>query len=240
MQVLLGITLLAVFTVVAETVLGLPTLGWMLSKFWLGSVIVLAIVFQPELRQALAKLGSQRLLMPVFSVGINFVNELISAIKEAQTRRMGMLLVLEQDMGLKDFVETGTVLNAETTRELLLSIFQPPALLHDGAVIIREGKIAAAGCVLPVSNSQDVSKVLGTRHRAAIGLSEITDAWIIVVSEETGKVSVARGGKLTDVTDTDDLRRELIELYRSLSKSPRRFFGSSTNAGNKKDETVTV
>lgn len=179
----------------------------------MGSVVIFAVVFQPEIRAALAHLGSHRSGRFFTRAEPGVVEEIIAAVKEASRRKMGMLLVLEQEVGLRNFIETGTLMNAEITRELLLSLFQPPAILHDGGIIIRGHQAVAAGCVLPLSTDPNLSKILGTRHRAAVGITEISDAWAIVVSEENGAISLARDGKLDYQMDVDEFRRQILEFY---------------------------
>jgi diadenylate cyclase len=215
-QVLLGLLVLAVATFMVQSVLALPVLSWILRTFWLAWAVVLAVVFQPELRSMLAQLGSHRTGRILLPDELNFVNEIMGAVREASQNRIGMLVVLEQETGLRNFIETGTVINGEVSRDLLLTLFHPRTLLHDGAVIIREDRLVAAGCVLPLSNDPGVSRILGTRHRAAMGITEISDAVVVVVSEETGAVSVARDGKLDRGVNVDDLKERLTDFYRSL------------------------
>lgn len=212
-QVLFGIIVLAVGTALVKDLLQLPTMSWLLRQFWLVSVIVFAVVFQPEIRSVLAHLGSHRAGRFFTREQPAFINEMAMAVQEASRRKMGMLLVLEGETGLRNFIETGTILNAEITRELLLSLFQPPAILHDGAVIVRGSHIVAAGCVLPLSTDPNLSKILGTRHRAAVGVTEISDALAVVVSEETGAMSVARDGKLYHDLESERLERDLARFY---------------------------
>jgi len=212
-QVLLGIIILAMATALVQELLKLPTLGWLLRQFWLGSVVIFAVVFQPEIRSALAHLGSHRAGHFFIQQEPVFIHEITAALKEAARRKMGMLLVLEGGTGLRNFIETGTLMNAELSRELLLSLFQPPAILHDGAVIIRGSRLVAAGCVLPLSTDPSLSKVLGTRHRAAVGVTENSDAWALVASEETGTLSIARDGKLYQNLGPDDLDQQLQDFY---------------------------
>ncbi|HCJ67721.1 MAG TPA: TIGR00159 family protein [Elusimicrobia bacterium] len=213
-QVALGIVLLFLLTILTRDVIHLHTLAWLLEKFWMAGVVVLIVVFQPELRTALARLGS-----PHFghssSGETNFIKELIVALKDFTEQRIGALIVLEQETGLREFIDTGTKINGEVTRELLHSIFYPKSILHDGAVIIRHGHILAGGCILPVSDDPEIARVLGMRHRAALGLSEITDAWVIVVSEESGLLSLARKGELTRGITLEELANQLFELYRT-------------------------
>lgn len=215
-QVLWGVMILLVATFLVQRVLQLPTLGWILRTFWVAWVVVLAVVFQPELRSVLAQLGSQRFGRLLLPSEPSFINEIIAAMQEAVQNRMGMLIVLEQETGLRNFIETGTAINGEVTRDLLLTLFFPRTILHDGAVIIREDRLVAAGCVLPLSNDPSLARILGTRHRAAIGMTEISDAIVLVVSEETGTVSVARDGRLDRDVDLDVLKKQLTDFYRAL------------------------
>jgi len=212
-RVALGIILLFLFTILSRDFIHLHTLGWLLDKFWLAGVVVLIVVFQPELRTALARLGSPH-FPHSFSGETNFIKELIAAVKDFAEQRIGALIVLEQETPLGEFIETGTKINGELSRELLNSIFYPRSILHDGAVIIRDSHLLAAGCILPVSEEAEIARVLGIRHRAAIGLSKLTDAWIIVVSEETGLISLARKGELTRGIALEELANQLFQLYR--------------------------
>jgi diadenylate cyclase len=217
-QVLRGMLILAVSTFLVQSVFQLPTLSWILRTFWLAWAVVLVVVFQPELRSVLAQLGSRRLGRILLPEELNFVNEIVAALREASQNRVGVLIVLEQETGLRNFIETGTLVNGEVSRELLMTIFHPHTMLHDGAVIVREDRLVAAGCVLPLSNDPGISRILGTRHRAAIGITEISDAVVLVVSEETGTVSVARNGRLDRDVDLDDLRERLREFYKSMQE----------------------
>ena len=217
-QVLRGLVVLALATLIVENFLHLPTLGWILKTFWLGWAVILAVVFQPELRSFLAQLGSQRLGRVLIPQELRFIDEIIAGLREAAANRVGALIVLEQETGLRNFIATGTPINGEVTSDLLLTIFHPHTPLHDGAAILREDRLVAAGCVLPLSNAPDIARVLGTRHRAALGLTEISDAIVLVVSEETGTVSLAREGRLERELNVEDLRERLRDLYRSLGE----------------------
>ncbi len=214
-QISVGLFIVAIVTLFSGF-LGFPTLSWLLQKFWIAGVVVIAILFQPEIRSALASLGAKTAFRPVIQNELTLINEIVAAVKEASRRQMGMLIVAERDTGLRNFVESGTVLNAELTSELLLTLFQPPAVLHDGAVIIQGGRVAAAGCILPLSQDPTLSKWLGTRHRAAVGLTERSDAWAVCVSEETGNISVAQHGKIDRIDNADELRERLINIYHSV------------------------
>ncbi|MCB4791795.1 MAG: diadenylate cyclase CdaA [Elusimicrobia bacterium] len=217
-QIVVGILILAVVTVLAKEVLGLKALGWLLDKFWLGAVVILVVVFQPEIRSALALLGSHRWGRILISKELSFIEEIIEAIKDCSKKQIGALIVLEQDVGLKTYIETGIFINAQVSKELITTIFNPKSAMHDGALVLRNEHLIAARCILPLSHEPIVS-ILGTRHRAAIGLSEISDSIIIVVSEETGKVSTAYKGRLESDIDPEDLRKRLIALYRKRGES---------------------
>lgn len=194
-QIVIGILFILGLTIVARDVLHLKALSWLLENFWLAAVIIFAVIFQTEIRNVLAQIGSQ-LWCSKSKVEDFYITEIVEAVEDLSKSVMGGLIALENEVGLKNFIETGIALNANISKELLLSIFKnKSAPLHDGAVIIFNGKIMAAGCLLPLSHETDV-KLFGTRHRAALGLSEVTDALVIVVSEETGKISVAYKGKL--------------------------------------------
>ncbi|MDR3113870.1 MAG: diadenylate cyclase CdaA [Endomicrobium sp.] len=204
MQVILGILIILAVTVIVK-IMGLTATSWILEKFWLAAVIIFAVVFQVEIRNVFAQLGGQ-LGGKTSQLKHSYIDEIVSAAEDLSSSMTGALIALEKDTGLKNYMETGVVLNARISRELFLSIFKnKSAPLHDGAVIICTDKIAAAGCLLPLSNSTDV-KLYGTRHRAALGLSEITDALVIVVSEETGQISVAYKGKLKGNLSVQKLR----------------------------------
>jgi diadenylate cyclase len=194
-QIVIGILFVLGLTIVARDVLHLKALSWLLENFWLAAVIIFAVIFQTEIRNVLAQIGSQ-LWCSKSKVEDFYITEIVETVENLSKSVMGCLIALENEVGLKNFIETGITLNANISKELLLSIFKnKSAPLHDGAVIIFSGKIMAAGCLLPLSHETDV-KLFGTRHRAALGLSEVTDALVIVVSEETGKISVAYKGKL--------------------------------------------
>lgn len=217
-QMLRGLVILALLTFLEERFIRLPVLSLILQGIWLGWAVILAVVFQPELRSLLAQLGSQKLGRLLLPPELGFVDEVATALKEASRTRTGMLIVLEQETGLRNFIETGTVLNAEVSSDLLLTIFHARTPLHDGAVILREDRIVAAGCVLPLSNDPSLERVLGTRHRAALGLSEASDALVLVVSEETGAVSLVRGGRVERDVDVEELAPKLRDFYRSLGE----------------------
>lgn len=214
-----GIVMLVAIYAVSE-ILDMYALRYIFSTFFGYGIIALAIIFQPELRSAMERMGS----MPfkgLKSIGVESkdlalsahgISAVVEAVKELSFSKTGALIVVERGTKLGEYTSTGTPLNAELTPELLRAIFYDKAPLHDGAVVIRGGRILAAGCYLPLSEKSDIFKGLGTRHRAAIGLSEQCDAVVIVVSEETGTISIAHQGELFREFTSVSLRRKLSEL----------------------------
>jgi len=217
MQVIWGVFILAVVTAVAKY-LQLSATVWLMQQFWLAGMFLLIVVFQPEIRFALANIGSNPLGRVMVSQEYRFIGEMMEAVRSASAEKMGMLIVLEQDMALRDIVDTGVRINGEVSKEMLLTVFHINTLLHDGAAVIANNRLVAAGCILPLTEQQELSKILGMRHRAALGLSEVADAIIIIVSEETGTLSVARNGKLQQAVDPKDLEAMLYQLYRSKAE----------------------
>jgi diadenylate cyclase len=201
------LVLLIVYHVSGE--FGFYTLNWLLANF-LGSIfIVVIILFQQDIRRALAQMGAGRIFSRTVEVSNQAVDELVLAFVEMANRRIGGLVVLEKNTPLGDVVERGVELGAKVTRDLLLTIFHPDTPLHDGAAIIKGDKILAAACILPLSAGHRHRSDLGTRHRAAMGITEETDAVAVVVSEERGTISVAIGGRLTSSLDEVRLKRVL-------------------------------
>lgn len=188
---------------------------WIMDSLRTVWLIVFVILFQPELRHALAQWGRTRYFRS-FLRGENYgvLGEVVRALESLAQRRHGALVVMERNVGLRNFVETGTRIDAKVSAELLVTLFSPGSPLHDGAVIIREDTIIAASCILPLSSNPLTAVSLGTRHRAAVGLSEETDAAIIVVSEQTGGISVAYRGVLYQRLDEGQLRSELSRIFR--------------------------
>jgi diadenylate cyclase len=219
-QILQGILFLAVGTFLVNEVLHLPMMQWLLQKFWMAGLVILAVVFQPEIRSALAQLGIRQLSRWILPARFGFINGIIAALKECSEKRIGALIVLEQETGLKNYIETGTRINGEISSELILSLLHPRSPLHDGAIVISGAQLAAAGCLLPLTDDLHFAKLLGTRHRAAVGLSEFSDAVVLVVSEETGQISVARDGRLQREVDLNELRDQVYDLYRAKSEKP--------------------
>jgi diadenylate cyclase len=176
----------------ASRYLELYTIDWLVQSFWAQIVIAIIVLFQPEIRRALAQMGEAQFL-PSFTSAeeLKSLEEIVRASVSLGNRKMGAIIVIERETSLKDFIEVGTPLDARVSRELLMSIFHATSPIHDGAVIIEGNRVAAAGCFLPLTLSSEVSRSLGTRHRAGIGLTEETDAVAIIISEETGAISLA-------------------------------------------------
>ncbi|MDN5347584.1 MAG: diadenylate cyclase [Clostridia bacterium] len=213
-QLLKGLMVLVIASLVADK-LHLTVINWLLTQLRLVIVVALPVVFQPELRRALEQIGRGKFFArPLAVLGAEdmarLIKEIVRAVQVLAKNRTGALIVLERETGLNDYIETGIRLDGVVSSELLINIFAPLTPFHDGAAIIRGDRVAAVGCFLPLSESPYLSKQLGTRHRAALGLSEISDAVVVIVSEETGTVSVAEGGKLTRFLDEKNLR-ELLE-----------------------------
>ncbi|MCA0989532.1 diadenylate cyclase CdaA [Alkalihalobacillus algicola] len=201
----------------------LNTLHWILERVVLYGLLAIIIIFQPELRRALEQLGRGRLFTRS-AVEEEETNKMIEAIIKSTSymgkRRIGALISMERETGLNDYVETGIQMNAKLTSELLINIFIPNTPLHDGAVILKKDEILAAACYLPLSESPFISKELGTRHRAALGISEVTDSLTLVVSEETGSISLAKNGELHRNVSEEVLRDLLTaELNSAVTKN---------------------
>jgi diadenylate cyclase len=203
MQMVVGLLVVA-GAFVGSQLLGLFTLNWLLNNF-LGSLfVILVVIFQSDIRRALTRVGTPTFLTGNVTVA-SVAQELVNAVAWLSARRIGALIVLEQEVGLSDYVETGRMLQARLSPELLETIFMRGSPLHDGAVIINGENVLAAACLLPLSTNPNVSLALGTRHRAAIGITEESDAVVIVVSEEDGTISFARNGELQRGLSPDDL-----------------------------------
>lgn len=189
------------------------TLSWILSNFVTSLVIVIVIIFQDDIRRFLLALGRSPFFKKITYVKETlFFEELVNACTALAQRKNGALIVIEREVGLEEFTEVGLPLDAEMNTELLISIFQYASPLHDGAVILREGRIKAAGCILPVTMKDGIGKDLGTRHRAAIGITEVTDAIAIAISEEKGHISYAYKGNIITGISGDTLHRILREF----------------------------
>lgn len=217
MQVLKGLGVFLLFAMICQWI-GLTAVSALLNYIIDAGAVIVVVIFQPEIRKALERIGRGRLF------GIGFDNNIVSedtqdienierAILNLSIRKIGALMVFERKTGLKDIIESGTTLDAKISSELIENIFVPNSPMHDGAMILKNNKIVAAGCFLPLSNNSQLSSDLGTRHRAGLGMSELSDAVVIIVSEETGIISKAHDGVLSRYIDRKALRGILNELY---------------------------
>ena len=210
-QVLAGLTLLILILIGLTQLFNLEVLSWILRSLSVYLALALLVIFQPEIRRALAELGRQTVFAGT-EERRDMVENVVHVTEMLAERRIGALMAIERDIGHRNYQENGTAINSPLVPELLASIFYPNTPLHDGGVVIQNSRIVAAGCVFPLSQQAELNKRLGTRHRAAVGLSEETDAVIVVVSEETGTISVAYRGRLSRGLDAERLRRFLGAL----------------------------
>ncbi|ARD48082.1 TIGR00159 family protein [Sporosarcina sp. P37] len=211
-QLLKGIFVILIGRYITEW-LGLKTLQWMMEEVLRFGFLAAIIIFQPELRRALEQLGRGRLFartaMQEEEERDRLIEAFVKSVSYMAKRRIGALITIEKETGLSEYIETGIPLNSHITSELLINIFIPNTPLHDGAVIVTKNRIAAAGCYLPLSESPFISKELGTRHRAALGISEVTDSVTIIVSEETGAISIATDGEINRKLDIEEFEKIL-------------------------------
>ena len=222
-QMALGLALIVVFFYFSRWI-ALETVSWMLTNILPYFVFVIIVIFQHEIRRALVRFGQAPLFAGFSTINRNeFYDEIVLAVKTLATNQTGALIVIERDIGLKTYIESGIALDAALSYDLLVSIFNPSVPLHDGAVIIQNRRIAAGACFLPLTVKPRLSKELGTRHRAAIGVTEETDTVAIVVSEETGAISFAHDGEMERYLDPDTLRQRLRNAFerKTLAAVPR-------------------
>ena len=215
-QLAKGLLLLVVATVLSKW-MHLYTLHWLLSGLISAGLVAIVVIFQPELRRALEYLGRSRITNIFGEVdkeeAKRIVGQFVEAVDSMSASRTGALIVIEREISLNDIVETGTVIDSQITAQMIGTIFYEGTPLHDGAVIVGGDKLYAAGCVLPLTQNKELNKELGTRHRAGIGITENSDALVIIVSEETGIISIAQNGKLTRFLDGKTIEKKLLNLY---------------------------
>ena len=227
-QVLKGLGLFIVLAFACESI-GLSAMSWVLNKFIEAGLIIIIIIFQPEIRRALEHMGRNKLFAMVSGTEIKDfsreIEEIERAVLNMSKHKVGALIVFENQTGLQDVIESGQLVDARITSELLENLFFHNAPLHDGAMIIKEDRIVAAGCFLPLSDNRNLSSELGTRHRAGLGISEVSDAHILIVSEENGVISLAHEGNLTRYLDIKSLHEVLEEIYHVKERSARRLIG---------------
>ena len=224
-QLFKGVLLLVVATFLSD-LFNLHTINWILKgTVALGAVAIL-VVFQPELRRELEYLGRSKFVNAPFEQmdkekGKHITSNIVKAIDSFSRDRVGALIVFERQTNLTDIMESGTIVDAEISDQILGNIFYEGAPLHDGAVIIRDGRVYAAGCVLPLTKNNSISKDLGTRHRAGIGITENSDALTLIVSEETGIISIAEDGQLSRFLDVKTVEKKLLNMYMNIDEGSR-------------------
>ncbi len=224
-SLLRGTLLVFLFIGLLTSVFQLVALRWLLDQIITGAIIAIPVIFQPELRRALTRLGGARFFInrqETRTAQQHVIEQICAATERLAERRHGALIVLERSVSLEEYINTGVRLDSEVTPQLLLTIFWPKTELHDGAAILTGDTIAAAACVLPLSSGHRISeRKLGTRHRAALGISEVSDAICVVVSEETGQISVTNGGRMIRRLDSNRLRTILSAFYEDQRRPAR-------------------
>ncbi|MFH1612635.1 MAG: diadenylate cyclase CdaA [bacterium] len=221
-QMFIGILLLLLTSFITKK-FHFHTVNWLLSNLWSMWVLVIIIIFQSELREVLVHMGQRQKLFDLWNTKekIEYLNEIIKAVENFSYNKSGALITIEREIGLKNYIEAGTKINAEVSVELLTTLFYPGTSLHDGSIIIKNGKIVSAGCFFPLTQNPKINKNLGSRHRAALGITEETDAISIIVSEETGEISIATKGKLTKSLNKETLEKILLKLLVSSVKKKK-------------------
>lgn len=240
-QLLKGLVLLLAFSALASF-LQLDMVNWLVGKMWILFFITLPIVFQPEIRRLLEQIGRGSFFTPSRSVVEmqeydTVIREIADAVAVLSRNKIGALIILTRETGIGEYMESGVALDSLVTSSLLINIFVPNTPLHDGATVISEGRIEKAACFLPLSDNPFVDKELGTRHRAALGISEVSDVIAIVVSEETGTVSVAQDGRLQRFLDHESLQDimkvEMVKQEKWHNSLKRRWSGDGQTSGKK-------
>jgi diadenylate cyclase len=246
MALLRGMIFLFVLLALLTSLIDLPAFSWLISNALPALLLAIPVIFAPEIRRALERLGRAGAFVPAASKTGNSgteqaIHAIVSAAARLSARQHGALIVLQRLDSLEAFVEAGVRMQARVTPELLLQVFYPNTPLHDGAAVIADGKLVAAACVMPLSSSgilnRSPERQMGLRHRAALGISEATDAVAVVVSEETGSISVAHSGRMIRRIDPERLENILMAFYRPMNSPPRGFFARLfQNLFHRKDE----
>jgi len=222
-QVLRGLIFLIILFFISLFIaqeLNLTIISWILPKLFAVFLLSFLIIFRPELRRGLAQLG-QGSVLGLFFREERIIDEISEAVFLLAEKKIGAIIALEREIGLKPYIESGVPLDSKVNSELINTIFMPHTPLHDGGVIIQDGRIVAAGCLFPLTQNPKISKTLGTRHRAAVGLTDETDALVIVVSEETGQLTYARNGQYKDNLSTQEVRKKIIEYLSIKDKESK-------------------
>lgn len=231
-QMLTGFGIILIFYYVSER-LKFHTLHTILIEFFNNLIIILIIVFQDEIRKALTQVGRNPFFTSTNTIEeVAIIEEICQAAHQLAEQRVGALIVLERETGLKNYIEAGTQLDSKVSCDLIVSIFHPSSPIHDGAVIVRNSRISSAGCLLPISRDPAINKELGTRHRAALGLTQETDAVVVVVSEERGEMSVVHHGTMMRDLDLSGMRNQLLQLLGLRKFETRKKEGGHEHEGN--------
>lgn len=210
-RILIGLALVFLTLTLVSQLLNLVVIGWLLRSISVFLAIALVVIFQPELRRALTELGSHHFFTSAFEER-ETIEEITDTVFELASKGFGALLAVEREISLKPFVETGVGIDADFSKELVLTVFQPKTVLHDGGLIVRSDRIVAAACIFPLTQREDLDRNLGLRHRAGLGLSEESDAVAVVVSEETGQVSICHSGLIERNLSVEKFRRRISQL----------------------------
>ncbi|MBF0440934.1 MAG: TIGR00159 family protein [Oligoflexales bacterium] len=230
MQMVLGIIILAGFAFLLSQLYPLTTIKWLMDKFYSSILIIIVILFQEDIRRVLSRMGKKPFITPGENVSSKqMLDEITRAVASLAAKKIGGLIVIERNIILSRYVDIGIPIDARISKELLVSIFQTDSPLHDGAVIIQQGRVAAAGCFLPLTRDENVEHTVGTRHRAAIGISQETDAFVVVVSEESATISLIVDGVISRGLDVKELRKALRALFGQGSDSEESMPPSSGN-----------
>jgi len=217
-RMFIGLVVILIISIIGE-LLNMSALSWIMSNLKTVWVIAFVIIFQPELRRLLIYLGQSKFVRTFVKVGEpKFIEDVVTSTLEMSDKNFGALIVMLRDMGVKSVLETGIALQAQVSNQLISAVFNPRSPLHDGALVIRGDIALAAKCILPLSNNPEIDSALGTRHRAAVGISEQTDAIVVVVSEETGMISLVEEGKMIRGLTEEMLRNKLTAAFAPLPK----------------------
>jgi len=242
-QLIKGVAVVAVILVITSK-LEIKTLNWMMVSILNYWVIALIILFQPELRLIIEQIGRGRLFKESFlpiskhpAISLPMINVLTETVRKLSDKKVGALIAIEREVGLNDIISTGQPINGELSYELLDTIFHPGTAMHDGGVVIHDDKVAAAMCLFPLTSKEQQNSAYGTRHRAGIGLSEITDAIIIIVSEETGKISVVLNGVIEHDITAVDLKEFLLSVLQPNATPALKRLFTNTRANKNKEES---
>ena len=244
-QLIKGLIAVAVI-LMATYIFSLKTMNWILSTILSNWIIALIVLFQPELRLVIEQIGRGRMWRDSFllssndsSANLKVINVLTETARKLSAKKVGALIAVERQVGLNDIISTGQAVDGDISYELLDTIFYPGTAMHDGGVVIREGKVAAAMCLFPLTSKAQQNSSYGTRHRAGIGLSEISDAVIIIVSEETGRISISIEGEMVSNVTADNLKEKLLSVLQPSAQPKstiKRIFSSNKNNGEKEED----